>query len=137
MVFKRKRPNEGWFFDLRLLSAEGVEVWKETTEVARKVGAAYYDVRDPARMYGFLDAEIPDVHPWSAEDPYRYTLTVTLRHESSGVVESTALKIGFRRVEIRYHTVPQRSDRPYVRIGLALHLVRLLPYRHHLLRPRV
>lgn len=99
--FNRKRPNEGWFFDLRLLSAEGVEVWKETTEVARKVGAAYYDVRDPARMYGFLDAEIPDVHPWSAEDPYRYTLTVTLRHESSGVVESTALKIGFRRVEIR------------------------------------
>ena len=94
-------PQEGWFFDLRLLTPDGREIWKETTEVARKIGAAYYDVKDPSRLYGFLEAEIPEIRPWSAEDPFRYTLTVTLRHELDGVAESAALKIGFRRVEIR------------------------------------
>lgn len=100
--FNSVRPQEGWFFDLRLLDGAGNEVWKKTTDVAHKTGFVhYYNVKDPARMYGTLEAEIPGIHPWNAEDPCRYTLTVTLRHETAGVAESTALKIGFRRVEIR------------------------------------
>ena len=96
------RPQEGWFFDLRLLDAVGCEVWKATTDVGHKLSeGVYFNAKDPARLFGYLEAKLPAIHAWNAEDPYRYTLTVTLRNQERGVMESSAIKIGFRRVEVR------------------------------------
>ena len=44
---------------------------------------------------------IPDVQPWSAEIPCLYRLQVEARGKRGDVIESTALKIGFRTVEIK------------------------------------
>jgi len=47
-----------------------------------------------------LHLEIPGVEAWSAERPTRYELQVRLRSPAGEVVETAALRIGFRRVEI-------------------------------------
>ncbi|MDD7751410.1 MAG: hypothetical protein PUK77_06835, partial [bacterium] len=79
------RPQEGWFFDLRLLDAAGGEVWKTTTDVGHKLSeGVYFNAKDPARLFGRLEVELPAIHAWNAEDPYRYTLTVTLRNQERG-----------------------------------------------------
>ncbi|OTA29404.1 beta-galactosidase [Alloscardovia macacae] len=48
-----------------------------------------------------LDQTIDFAHPWSAEDPYLYTLVVTAMDAQSGeVIEVTEQKIGFRHFEL-------------------------------------
>ena len=46
-----------------------------------------------------LDARLANVHPWSAESPSLYTLTLTLADEQ-GTVEQVNQRVGFRRFEI-------------------------------------
>lgn len=46
-----------------------------------------------------LDARLANVHPWSAECPSLYTLTLTLTDEQ-GTVEQVNQRVGFRRFEI-------------------------------------
>jgi beta-galactosidase len=48
-----------------------------------------------------LRAEIPNVVPWSAEQPQLYPLHVALRSPSGETVEEIDLRVGFRRVEIK------------------------------------
>ena len=47
-----------------------------------------------------LGAAIAAPHPWSADDPYLYTLLLTLRDERGDVVAVVPQRVGFRRVEI-------------------------------------
>ncbi len=44
---------------------------------------------------------VPDVEPWTAETPALHELTVTLIDADGAEVDSVALPVGFRRVEIR------------------------------------
>lgn len=44
---------------------------------------------------------IPDAHPWSAEQPYLYTLVVNLKDETGRVVETTGCPVGFKTSEIK------------------------------------
>ena len=44
---------------------------------------------------------IPDAHPWSAEQPYLYTLVVNLKDEAGRVVETTGCPVGFKTSEIK------------------------------------
>ena len=46
-------------------------------------------------------AEVSDVHPWSAEDPYLYQLMITLKDSAGEVVEVIPWKVGFRTSEIK------------------------------------
>ena len=50
-----------------------------------------------------VDVELDDlaVEPWSAEDPNRYRLVVTLLDDAGAVREVTACTVGFRSIEIR------------------------------------
>ena len=48
-----------------------------------------------------LQADVPDVAPWSAELPRLYGLRVSLRSPAGEVVDETRLQVGFRRVEIQ------------------------------------
>lgn len=45
--------------------------------------------------------ELPRVRPWNAEQPFLYTLTLSLRNEKGDVMEVIPQKIGFREVSIR------------------------------------
>ena len=44
--------------------------------------------------------DVPDVAPWSAEQPRLYPLHVVLRDPAGAVAEETTVRVGFRRVEI-------------------------------------
>lgn len=44
---------------------------------------------------------VPDVNPWSAEKPNLYTLSIQLLDKKGKIMEATAVKIGFRSVEIK------------------------------------
>ena len=43
---------------------------------------------------------VENVKPWSAEVPNLYILAITWKDDKNKVVESTAIKVGFRSVEI-------------------------------------
>ena len=45
-------------------------------------------------------AELEDVHPWSAENPNLYTLTIALNDDKGKPIEVIEQKVGFRRLEI-------------------------------------
>jgi len=47
-----------------------------------------------------LEASIPGVHPWSAEDPYCYTLYLTIEDHDGNVVEMVPQTVGFRQFEL-------------------------------------
>lgn len=48
-----------------------------------------------------LSREVPSPHKWSAEQPYLYTLLVTLKEPRGEVLEIVSHKIGFRQVELK------------------------------------
>ncbi|GAA4328850.1 glycoside hydrolase family 2 TIM barrel-domain containing protein [Flaviaesturariibacter amylovorans] len=48
-----------------------------------------------------FSASIPNPLKWSAETPHLYNCVLTLQQPSGKVIQSTAAKVGFRKVEIR------------------------------------
>ena len=60
----------------------------------------WFPQRGP-RKTGRMSMDVASPHRWTAETPYLYTLTMTLRNADGEVVEQAASKVGFRAVEIR------------------------------------
>ncbi len=54
----------------------------------------------PGRV-AMLQLEADGVRPWTAETPHRYDVVVELLDANGNVTMATALKVGFRRVEVR------------------------------------
>lgn len=83
--------------DLLSLGASGAPLPPREKETARRMHA-----HSLAPRVGHLriDSAGLGVRPWSAEDPHLYPLVVELLDPDGGIVEQTALRVGFRRVEI-------------------------------------
>jgi len=68
-------------------------------------GAVYEEERSfstpETEEYLSFSTLLKDVKPWSAEDPYLYDVSVTLRNSSGSVIESINQRIGFRTIEIK------------------------------------
>lgn len=47
------------------------------------------------------DCNLSEVHPWSHDNPYLYTLIVRLRNENDSILECIGGKIGFRTIHFR------------------------------------
>jgi len=81
---------------------DGVEVgstearWEHPTSFA--VNMALFEGRG-----GVVTAAVPGVEPWSAEHPRLHDLRVTLVDAAGAQLDAVALRIGFRRVEVRGH----------------------------------
>jgi beta-galactosidase len=73
-----------------------VPAWAGDSEAAQLVSGMY--VR-PGVVAARL--EVPRIRPWSHETPQRYRALVTLRDATGTVVEVTAVRTGFRSVEVR------------------------------------
>ncbi|QEC58409.1 DUF4981 domain-containing protein [Flavisolibacter ginsenosidimutans] len=48
-----------------------------------------------------FSAKLPNVHTWSAEVPYLYTLYLTLKDKNGDVLEVIPTRVGFRSIEIK------------------------------------
>jgi beta-galactosidase len=59
--------------------------------------------------------EVPNVARWTPETPNLYPLTVTLRDPGGAAVETAAIRIGFRRVEIRGLDLLLNGERMLIR----------------------
>lgn len=78
--------------EVSLYDAAGKRVYKNTRRL--NLGAS-------ATTTEALTAKIGKVRTWSCEDPYLYTLVLTLSDSSGRVIESTSAKTGFRKIEIK------------------------------------
>jgi beta-galactosidase/evolved beta-galactosidase subunit alpha len=92
--------------ELRLCDAEGAKVAAGKTAVGVAAGAtAAADLR--------LKVKAP--RKWSAEDPYLYRLTATLRDAAGAVCMSVPLRVGIRAVEIANGQIRVNGRKVYFR----------------------
>jgi beta-galactosidase len=89
-------PVRGWTVRAVLETLTGDVLHEATAEVAAATS--------PYLFRGFtasVAADVPGVRPWSAEEPRRYRLVLTLLDAAGAEVESVVQVVGFRAVEVR------------------------------------
>lgn len=99
-----ERPSGAWFagpprrgeLDAVSLAAAGEHLPPEADALREGLLEAS---RRPVGRVGW-QTEVPGIEPWSAEEPRRYPLRISLRAPDGSVVETAELQVGFRRVEI-------------------------------------
>ena len=95
--------SENWKYRCRLYDSNGDNVLGDAVEVNIQADpyTFYPRSKDPRRTKGETQINVPCPNKWSAESPYLYTLTVELVDSKNETVDVTALKIGFRNIEIK------------------------------------
>jgi len=92
---------EGWSVRVRLVDPRGRDVWLDP--LAEKVKKR--DWRCGCHTELTVSREAGEVEPWSAEEPSLYVVLVSLVDPSGAFVECTAVRVGFRRIELRDRAV--------------------------------
>ena len=92
-----RQPEEGWTVETQLHDPRGKAIFPKPLRAA--VPAGFHG--QPGRLEARFDQRVPKPLCWSAEQPRRYTAVVTLRDPQGAVVESSAVPLGFRSVEVR------------------------------------
>ena len=87
-----KGPEDDHAIDVELLAPGGSPVVQERVRVDPHFRISGNQAR--------LEAKIPDCAAWSAEEPNRYSLLITLRDPGDGEIESRHVRIGFTRVTV-------------------------------------
>jgi beta-galactosidase/beta-glucuronidase len=85
---------EGLALRLDLVDADGASVLPH--RVSATTGCSGED-----EVTLSLESLVPDPRRWSAEDPYLYTLLLTLEDSTGTALEVESCRVGIRRVEIR------------------------------------
>ncbi|MBR2872147.1 MAG: DUF4981 domain-containing protein [Lentisphaeria bacterium] len=83
-----------------LFAPDGTQVWEGKAENTNIYGM-FGNSQDPARMRRLTQVKLPDVLQWSAETPHLYTLCVTLEDAEGKRRDVTAVRVGFRRYEVK------------------------------------
>lgn len=98
-----------------LYDADGKTVLPESVRAVFSEVTNMY-LRDlPEKGAATVSVSVPAPHPWSAEDPYLYTLVVTLHDETGMAIDFESCRVGFRQVEIRDRQVFVNGQRMVVR----------------------
>ena len=108
-----------WNLGVALYDREGKLRWSASEPAGHKPYAKAYP-GDRNRDWRIVDGKIGKVHPWSAEDPYLYTLTVTLFDKSGKPVESTGCRLGFRSIEVKDRQL-RVNGKPVLLCGVSRH----------------
>jgi len=90
---------KGWSVEVQLFDSKGKALFKKP--VSSEV--LLHDVHPTAlpRWHVRLTAPVPSPKLWSSESPVLYKTVVTLKNPAGKQVESTAIRTGFRRIEVR------------------------------------
>lgn len=89
----------GWELEAMLYDAKNRPV------LSTPMSSSIQDILDqkwPARdlpKFAFLEADVEKPHKWSAEDPYLYTLVLSVLNSKGKLIETRSQKIGFRKIE--------------------------------------
>jgi hypothetical protein len=104
-------PRAGLVVEARLYDPAGRSVLK--TPARGEVSVNIGDMNTPPGR-GKLTARPGRVKPWSAESPSLYTLVVSLKDPAGEVLDVTAMRVGFRRIEVRDRQMLIGRDRKAV-----------------------
>ncbi|MDD5728571.1 MAG: glycoside hydrolase family 2 TIM barrel-domain containing protein, partial [Victivallales bacterium] len=99
----RPESRYDWKFRCRLYDKNGRKTFGPETVVidGGGNGRINYKHNDPGEMKGYGTFEIDSPEPWNAETPNLYILTVELLSPAGEIVDITAVRVGFRRYEIK------------------------------------
>ena len=101
---------EGYHVEARLYDEDGIMVLDSvlTQDAVPMLNldhkAAIMNERTPQRGYpkwGWLSSTVKNPHKWNAENPYLYTLHLSLVDSLGKTIEQVKTKVGFRKLEIR------------------------------------
>lgn len=96
-----KTDLEGWTVEARLYDARDQEVLEQPLTIpANRIYREGYPQRDNV-YFGLMETLVENPRQWSAEHPYLYTLTITLKNAADETEEVVSTKIGFREVELK------------------------------------
>ncbi len=106
----------GWSVQARLLDAQGRD------RLRRPLCAAVPELlwEEHHQREVTLKAALPRVRPWTAETPELYTVVVSLRDPDGAVVEATAVRTGFRTIDLAYREL-RINGRPVLFKGVNRH----------------
>ncbi|GAB4513023.1 MAG: hypothetical protein Kow0047_24540 [Anaerolineae bacterium] len=85
---------EGYTLQAMLYDAEGQPVWEEPVTADVAVGGEEEAILS-------LSQDVARPRKWSDEDPYLYTLVLTLVDRAGEIVEIESARVGFRKVELK------------------------------------
>jgi beta-galactosidase len=99
-VFNNKTErNRDYTAEMTLLDAQGNIVGKEKLAEAELQKKWSHGGEGGLLSTLRMKATIQNPHKWSAEDPYLYTILLTLRGKDGKVIEVTGSRFGFREIE--------------------------------------
>ncbi len=105
-----RQPEEGWQVEAQLYDPEG-------KKVSHKPFLAPVPAGRPGawpRLQAEFDEPVPRPQLWSAELPHLYRVVVTLLDPQGRAVESGALNVGFRSVEVRGRNLLVNGRRVFI-----------------------
>ncbi|MFI3317815.1 MAG: glycoside hydrolase family 2 TIM barrel-domain containing protein [Rikenellaceae bacterium] len=90
---------KGWSITAQLYDADQRPVLCK--ELSCDVNTLYFERYPPRDIpkFAVMDAMVKMPHKWSAEDPYLYTVVLTMKCPEGNVVESRSQRVGFRSIE--------------------------------------
>lgn len=91
--WSRTGPSDAFVARAKLLAPDGSTVHRFEERIDPSFRVSEYEVD--------LACTVRGVRPWSSEDPALYRLVVSLHDPAGRHVESRAVRLGFRRIEIR------------------------------------
>ena len=83
-----------------LYAPDGTLAWEGKAENSNVFGM-FGNSQEPARLRRLTRVELPGVAHWTAETPNLYTLCVALEDETGTIQDVTAVRVGFRRYEVK------------------------------------
>ena len=89
------RKSRRHLLEIKLFNQEGNSVFDKPLIIS--IG----EIRPKNEIVVEAERKVLKPRKWSAEDPYLYTMLLTLKNESGEIVEVESCHVGFRQIEIR------------------------------------
>lgn len=94
-----KTTVDDWTLTTQLIDAKGNVKGKGNVIQLKQYFGEFYPQRDNV-YFGMIETVVKSPRKWSAEDPYLYTLLLTVIDNNGNPVQFTSTKIGFRELNI-------------------------------------
>ncbi|MFS1422838.1 glycoside hydrolase family 2 TIM barrel-domain containing protein [Shewanella sp. 10N.286.48.B5] len=100
LMYNNRKDIEGWKVEGQLFNANNKPVLDKVMSVdAYTASRMIYPQRDNYK-FDLMSAKVDKPQLWSSENPYLYTLVLSLKDKSNNVIETRSSRVGFRDVKI-------------------------------------
>ncbi|MBN2349075.1 MAG: DUF4981 domain-containing protein [Bacteroidales bacterium] len=90
-----------WKVEARLYDSSGIQVSNDSVEISvSEILNEKYPQRDNVN-FSLLETRLLNPEKWSAENPYLYSLVLSLKDDKGNIADSKSCKVGFRKIELK------------------------------------